>query len=200
MDLGVLISVSQLCDALEKSPGKIKVLDASWHMPVTKRNGLQEYTEIGHIPVAQFFDHMECRDKKSEYKFMNPKASEFEEYVGSIGIGNDDHVVLYENEEAGFFSGPRAWWLFRVFGHQKVSILDGGFTRWVAEGKAISKEVAPVTKKKFKATYNPNLVKSLDDILKNMKDPKCQVVDARPKGRFTGADMEPTGQYTVKPV
>ena len=194
MDLGVLITVTQLSEALEKFPDRVKVLDASWHQPITERDGLAEYKDR-HIPVAQFFDLEECRDKSSDYEFMLPTPSEFENYVGNLGIGNDDHVVLYEDEESGFYSSPRVWWLFRVFGHESVSILNGGLTRWVAEGKDVSKEIAVVDKKTFKANYNPSLVRCLEDILQNMKDAKYQVVDTRSVGRFTGAENEPTGKH-----
>ena len=195
MELGTLISVSELSEALDKYPDTVKVLDASWHQPISKRDGLKEYHEVGHIPVAQFFDLEECRDKSTDFEFMLPSIAEFESYVGNLGIGNDDHVVLYENEKAGFYSSPRVWWMFRVFGHYRVSILNGGYTRWEDEGRPHCTEVAPVERRTFKATFVPSLVRSLEGIIQNMEDKQCQVVDTRSVGRFTGAENEPIGKH-----
>lgn len=192
MDLGTLITVKQLSEVLSEFPERLIILDATWHQPATKRNGLEEYKHE-HIPGAQFFDLEEIRDKSSKYEFMLPSASEFEKYVGSFGIKNDTHVVLYENEPAGFYSSPRAWNLFLSFGHKAVSILDGGLSRWKAEGQPVTKDVPSVKKQVYKATYNPKLVISIDEILENMKTQKFQVLDARSGARFTGAENEPTG-------
>lgn len=193
MNLGTLISVKELSEALSKDfPQNLIVLDASWHQPATKRVGRDEFQDE-HIPGAQFFDLEECRDKTSEYEFMLPTASEFEEYVGKLGIKNDTHVVLYENQASGFYSSPRAWYVFRVFGHQPVSILNGGLPRWKAEGEPVTTDIPSLEKQVYKAEYNPELVKSTENILDNMKDEKFQVVDARSVGRFTGAENEPSG-------
>lgn len=57
--------------------------------------------------------------------------------MNSFGISNTHHVVLYDNSEKfGLFSAPRVWWLFNVFGHTSVSILDGGLPKWKRDGYA----------------------------------------------------------------
>ena len=193
MDLGTLITVEQLSKAMAEFPTRLILLDASWHQPATNRDGREEFQE-GHIPGAQFFDLEEIRDKSSEYEFMLPSSSEFEEYVGGLGIKNDTHVVLYESEPSGFYSSPRAWYIFRVFGHKAISILNGGFNRWKAEGHPDTKEVPSVEKQVYKATYNPKIVITIEDIVENIKNKKFQVLDARSVGRFTGAENEPTGR------
>lgn len=185
--------MKELSDALGKHyPKNLIVLDASWHQPATKRVGRDEFKNE-HIPGAQFFDLEECRDKTSEYEFMLPTVSEFEEYVGKLGIKNDTHVVLYENQASGFYSSPRAWYVFRVFGHQPVSILNGGLPRWKAEGEPVTTDIPSLEKQVYKAEYHPELVISTENILDNMKDEKFKVVDARSVGRFTGAENEPSG-------
>ena len=192
MDLGTLITVDQLSKAVAEHPTQVVVLDASWHQPATNRDGLAEFQKE-HIPESQFFDLEEIRDKTSEYEFMLPSVAEFEDYVGGLGIKNDTHVVLYESEPSGFYSSPRAWYIFRVFGHKAISILNGGFNRWKSEGHPVTKEVPPLEKQLYKATYNPEIVISCDDIVDNIQSKKVQVLDARSVGRFTGAENEPTG-------
>ncbi|PHT52758.1 Thiosulfate/3-mercaptopyruvate sulfurtransferase 1, mitochondrial [Capsicum baccatum] len=86
------------------------VLDASWYMPDEQRNPLQEY-QLPH---------------------MLPSEEAFAAAVSALGIKNKDGVVVYDGK--GIFSAPRVWWMFRAFGHDKVWVLDGGFTRWQASG------------------------------------------------------------------
>ncbi len=79
---------------------------------------------------------MDCRDKSTNLPMMLPKPEEFAKYIQDLaGIENHHHVVIYDNSERfGFFSAPRAWFIFRIMGHEKVSILDGGLPQWVKEG------------------------------------------------------------------
>lgn len=190
MKLSTLISVKQLTEALCKSHKNLRVLDSSWHMPATNRNPYAEYLE-GHIPGALFFDIEECIDKKSEYDHMLPSTSDFEKYVGKLGINNNTHVVVYDNNEVGLFSAPRVWWTFRVFGHNSVSILDGGLPRWQTEGQPISKEVKSVNTETFTAKFNSEAVKPFEDMLINIAERKFQMADGRSAGRFYGTENEP---------
>ena len=190
MKFGTLISVKQLTEALCKSPKNLRILDSTWHMPGTNRDPLAEYAEE-HIPGALFFDISDCCDKKSEYEHMLPSSKEFEKYAGKLGINNETHVILYDNNEMGLFSAPRVWWTFRIFGHNAVSILNGGFPNWKVSGQPVTKEVKTVDTEIFNANFNPAGVKSFDDILRNIQDKGFQMADARPSGRFYGIDPEP---------
>ena len=196
MRLGTLISVKQLSEALTKFPRHLRILDTSWHVRTAERDPYAEYIK-GHIPEALFFDLEECRDKNTNYDHMLPSPREFENYVGQLGIRNDSHVILYENNASGFYSAPRAWWVFRVFGHYSVSLLDGGFPRWLAEGGRSTQDTYTVGKQVFKANYDSTLVTVLDDILENKKTEKFQLVDARPTGRFDGTENEPSGKIML---
>ncbi len=66
---------------------------------------------------------------------MAPSPEQFARQAGALGIGSEDTVVVYD--DAGLFSAPRAWWTFRLFGHGKVFVLDGGLPRWRAEGRPL---------------------------------------------------------------
>lgn len=110
------------------------ILDGSWHVPVEKRNAKEEH-EQKRIPGAVFFDIQECMNKSSPYPYMIPSAEEFCRYMEKLGIANDTHIVVYDrNEKFGLFSAPRVWWTFRVFGHNLVSVLDGGLPKWCSDG------------------------------------------------------------------
>jgi thiosulfate/3-mercaptopyruvate sulfurtransferase len=157
-----------------------------------QRDADAEYQEC-HIDGALRFDFRVIRDTSHQMPLMLPPAAQFEKQVGELGISNDTHVVVYDNNaKFGFYSVGRDWWMFKVFGHDKVSVLDGGLPKWVAEGRpTVSSEQPQITPAVFKATYRPHLVREMGQIMDNYHTKKEQVIDSRPKGRFDGTAPEP---------
>ncbi|XP_034586874.1 thiosulfate/3-mercaptopyruvate sulfurtransferase 2 [Setaria viridis] len=187
----------------------VKVLDASWYMPAEQRNPLQEY-QVAHIPGALFFDVDGISDKTSSLPHMLPSEKAFSAAVSALGIYNKDGIVVYDGK--GLFSAARVWWMFRVFGHDKVWVLDGGLPQWRASGydvessassdailkasaagEAIEKvyQGQPVGPFTFEAKLQPHLIWSLDQVKENIKTQTHQLIDARSKPRFDGAVPEP---------
>jgi thiosulfate/3-mercaptopyruvate sulfurtransferase len=117
-------------------------------------------------------------------------------FEGKLGISNSDHVVIYDS--LGVISACRVYWTFRVFGHQKVSVLNGGLPKWIAEGRPVEngepKSISPV---KYSVTeVNEKLVRDYETIINNAKKFKnggngFLVADARSHARFTGEAPEP---------
>ena len=133
MSVSTLVKAQWLRQMMLQKSKYLRVLDTSWHLPKENRDPKKEF--LAHrIPGAKFFDIEECVDKSSPYEHMLPKTEDFSNYVRSLGLKNDSHVVVYDNNNGGLFSAPRVWWMLRAFGHDRVSILDGGFTKWCAEG------------------------------------------------------------------
>ena len=186
-----VVSTKWLAERLALRSPNLAILDGSWHMPAEKRNPYSDY-KVRHIPKAQFFDIDGCSDKRSPYDHMIPKAEEFSTYVGNLGIDNDTHVIVYDNNaKFGLFSAQRVWWTFRVFGHNLVSVLDGGLNKWIKDGYDTTDEMENVMPTKFHARYRANLIKSFDDIQHNFDMRDFLVVDARATGRFDGSAPEP---------
>ncbi|KAM6904916.1 3-mercaptopyruvate sulfurtransferase [Xenentodon cancila] len=187
-----VVSVQWLADAVRNKlvGSQLRVLDGSWYLPKTKRVAKDEFTQK-HIPGASFFDIDECCDKSSGFDHMLPTSSNFSEYVGDLGIGNDTHVVVYDTSDFGSFSAPRVWWMFRLFGHNLVSVLDGGLRSWVVDGHPLTSEHCQPERREFRASLNQSWVKSYEDVLENIKSRQAQVVDARSAGRFKGTEPEP---------
>jgi len=185
-DERVLVSTGWLADRLGMRD--IKVVDASWHMPSTGRDARAEHAEA-HIPGALFLDIDVVADTNSDLPHMLPPAHLFAEAVGGLGITGEDQVVIYDT--AGLFSAPRAWWMFRAMGHDRVAVLDGGLPRWQAEDRPI--ETGPVTAapQPYTAMLKPDLVAGLDDVRQAITDGSRQVIDARPAQRFDGEVDEP---------
>ena len=99
-------------DWLEKNINKVKILDASWHMPSTQRNGYEEYKK-DHIKNSIFFDIDEFSNKKTNLPHMLPDSSEWEKIVSSLGISNDDQIIVYDNSDV--ISSCRCWYTFIFF-------------------------------------------------------------------------------------
>ncbi|KAF9364103.1 hypothetical protein BGX34_002515 [Mortierella sp. NVP85] len=188
MSTSLLLSVADLKDKLRDHV----VVDGSWHMPAAGRDPLREFEENGHIPGARYFDIEDIKDKTTTLPHMMPTAEQFAAQVGELGISNDDHVVVYDT--VGFSSAPRIYWMLKAFGHENVSVLNGGFKAWVAAGCPVEKGAAKITPKKYKVPeLNLNRIKYYDQVLKLVtdKDNKVTIIDARPNARFTGKAPEP---------
>ncbi|KAM7023464.1 3-mercaptopyruvate sulfurtransferase isoform 1-T1 [Passerculus sandwichensis] len=187
-----LVSAKWLSEAIKSQQAglALKIVDASWYLPKMKRDPKREFEER-HIPGAVFFDIDQCSDRTSPYDHMLPKANDFAEYVGKLGVGNDSHVVVYDGSDQGLFSAPRVWWMFRVFGHEAVSLLDGGLKNWQREGNALSSGKTQVAPSEFHASLDKSLVKTYEDVLDNLDSRRFQLVDARAAGRFRGVEPEP---------
>ncbi|ELT99197.1 hypothetical protein CAPTEDRAFT_196259 [Capitella teleta] len=161
-------------------------------MPATKRSGKEEHSKE-HISGAVFFDLDECRDKNARFgEQILPNVADFEKYVGSLGISDSDHVVLYDNNDmVGMFSAPRAWFTFQVFGHRKLSVLDGGLPEWKRQGQEVTAQATDVVKATYKGKYKPEMVVSYEDLQRNLETKEKIYVDSRPLPRFLGQSPEP---------
>ncbi len=185
-DPQLLVSTDWLAAHLDAPD--VKVLDGSWHLPDTGRNGRAEY-EAGHIPGALFFDIDEISDTQSALPHMAPPVEKFISRVRAMGIGDGHRVVVYD--QSGIFSAARVWWMFRLFGHQDVAVLDGGLPKWVAEGRELE-DMAPIARDRhFTARRDATLVRDVTQVAAAAKLGDEQVIDARSPGRFRGEEPEP---------
>lgn len=184
-----LMNPHQVQRKLDESKN-VRVLDCSWHFPSSGRDPLKEY-QVKHIAGAQFFDIGECADKSSHLSHMLPIPRVFEDYVGERGINNDTHVIVYDTSEMGMFSCQRVWWTFRVFGHEMVSILNGGLVKWEEESHPLTDVVPSYPREEFVARLRPGLIKCFEDVEANLAEQEFVVVDARSPGRFEGREPEP---------
>jgi thiosulfate/3-mercaptopyruvate sulfurtransferase len=175
--------------AAHREDASVRILDGSFHVPGSGRDARAEYRRC-HIPGAQFFDIDGVRDESIDLPHMLPPAGVFAAHVGALGIGNDDHVVVYD--APGSAGSTRVWWTFRVFGHLRVSVLDGGLGKWLAEGRPVTDTPSQPRPAPYRAAdANRALVRTCRDLLENITSRDAQVIDNRSPGRFSGADPEP---------
>ncbi len=168
-------------------PG-LSVVDASWYLPAQKRDARAEY-DAAHIPGALFFDHDLISDQNSALPHTLPSPQAFAQYVGTMGISADDTIIVYDGP--GFFSAPRAWWMFRIMGVFQVYVLDGGFDRWKAAGRPVTAEPTKIAPCIFHADFDAGRVASLADMRRIVGSGESQIADARGSGRFDGTEPEP---------
>ena len=167
---------------------EIRIVDAAWYLPAAGRDARQEFAR-GHIPGAVFFDHDAIVDPASDLPHMLPSPGEFARRVGALGISTNDTVVVHDGP--GFFSAPRAWWMLRVMGVARVYVLDGGLDGWRRDGRPLTDAATRIVPAVFKPDFATSRVAALSDMRAVVADQSAQIVDARPAGRFAGAEPEP---------
>lgn len=181
-----LVSTEWLASELGKND--LRIVDASLFLPDHGRNARSEF-EAGHIPGAVFMDLDEIVDTSSGLPHMLPPAEKFASRMQALGLGDGSRIVVYDNSPLK--SSARAWFMLKVFGAHEVAILDGGFAKWQSEGRAVESGKPVVRHRHFTAWQDKGLVRTLDQMVENLKTKAEQVLDARPAGRFTGTDPEP---------
>lgn len=184
--MNLLVSTEWLAAELGKTD--LRVIDASLFLPAHNRNARAEF-EAAHIPGAVFFDIDEVSDTASPFPHMLPSAEKFASRMQALGLGDGSRIVVYDNSPIK--SAARAWWMLTLFGAHQVAILDGGFAKWQAEDRALDSGIPVVRHRHFTVWADKALVRDKAQITENLRTKAEQIVDARPEGRFTGADPEP---------
>jgi thiosulfate/3-mercaptopyruvate sulfurtransferase len=166
----------------------LRVLDATWYLPHLGRDARAEF-RAAHVPGAVYFDIDAIAEPGASLPHMLPEPAAFGRAVGALGVGDGDRVVAYGGPN--LVASARCWWMFRVFGHDRVAVLDGGFPRWRAEGRPVEAGEARPAPRPFTASFRPALVADLARVRASLGPAGEQVLDARSAGRFRGTEPEP---------
>lgn len=164
----------------------IVVVDGTVHLPDTGRDAFAEY-EAEHIPGALFFDLAKVADPDNPLPRKIPPRDVFVREVSKLGISDETHVVAYDSP--GLYSAARIWWLFRHFGCNNVSVLDGGLKAWKDAGRPTEKGARQRPSASFAGGETKNLLALAPDVLAASRSGK-QILDARTPGRFSGSEMD----------
>lgn len=157
---------------------KLRILDTSFVFDRHADTYNEAYKQ-GHIPQSLHFDLYKCTPETPGITVGLPDTNCFTDYVQSLGIWPDTHVVAYDR--FGPLSAYRTWMQFRLFGHRRVSVLDGGLRKWLEDGFEVTTDEPEVERSNFVAKLDKNLIRTYDDIIENLKTKKEEIVDARPK-------------------
>ena len=177
-------------DWLHENIDNVKIIDCSWHMPQTKRDGFEEFKNQ-HIPNAIFFNLDSNSKKDTGLPHMLVEKNDWEKIVSEMGIKNEDQIIVYDNSDV--ISSCRCWFNFIYFGHDPklIHVLNGGLKKWVNEKREVTKNISIIQKSHYKSFEKKDLVKNKDLIDQNINKPKFKVIDARSKDRFLGKIPEP---------
>lgn len=182
---GPVVDDVWLADHLEDE--LIRIVDATVHLPDTGRNAREEYQQA-HIPGALFFDFDRISDPDNPLPRKFPPEARFASEVGQLGIDNKTHVIAYDTP--GLYSAARVWWLFRQYGYDNVSILDGGFKHWQAQGRPVASGDVGVEPRRFTPGAPRDLFADWQHVLRISGYAGEQLIDARTPGRFSGAEAD----------
>jgi thiosulfate/3-mercaptopyruvate sulfurtransferase len=186
IEAGALVETEWLADRL--ADPTLRILDASYFVPGGIEPARKQYLD-GHILGAIFFDINDVAEPGGAKEHTFPSAEVLARKVSALGIGNDHHIVVYDHL-GGTCAAARVWYIFRAFGHDRVSVLNGGRTKWTAENRAMSQDTPNLPPADFKVSAAPRL-RSKADMRANIDTRAYQVLDARGQGRFEGTEPEP---------
>ncbi len=182
MSDGALVRSDWLAEHL--ADPDLRILDCTWHHVSTNLDGRTQYRGR-HLPGAVHFDIDHVCDPSSPLPHMLPSPEDFAKKVGLLGIGSENRIVVYDRA-SGASAAARVWWMFRVFGHENVAVLDGGLTKWSKEKLPAEMTAVRPEPQTFAPAYNTTLVRGLDDMSANLVARTEQVVDVREAVQFAG--------------
>lgn len=143
-----------------------------------------------HIPGAvQLPVHYYIKEQDpagSDHGVLVTPPAEFEDLMAKLGVSNDTTVVTYDDNNA--LVAARLWWVLKYYGHTNAKVLNGGWHRWLTEGRPVTFHATRAPKATFKATPNPDLYATVDYLKAHHADPGCQVLDARTDGEWEGTN------------
>lgn len=153
--------------------------------------------DAAHVPGAVFVDLIaELSDPEGDeglppgmYAYRLPRPEAFAAAIGRHGIGPDTTVVAYDTS-AGMWAA-RLWWMLRVFGHDRVAVLDGGWAGWVAEGRPVSDTVVEPSPVAFVPKLREELLATKADVERAIGDPGSVLVNALWPELFRGEAETP---------
>ena len=143
-----------------------------------------------HIPGAVNIFYLDVAKLDSRKKNGHPLSeADAEKIFGDAGIDANTQVVVYDGGEGPFASG--VWFVLEFFGHKNVKVLNGGFRKWLKEGRAVTQEAPAVEKKKFAAKPQPQKVATREWLEKNLRNKEVVFVDTRSFNEYIGKDVRP---------
>ncbi|MFZ1988624.1 MAG: sulfurtransferase [Alphaproteobacteria bacterium] len=184
----LLVSTDWLAEHLKDAD--LRILDCTVAMVPTANgryafaSGHDVYNE-SHIPGATFCDVTnDLKDKADPRPQMMPSAAQMSEVMGALGVSNSNKVIVYDRGNHAW--AARVWWTLRCFGFENAAVLDGGWQKWTAEGRAVSSEPASYPRAKFEAHYRPELIVGKQDVLAAIGKPDITLINALSPGEHSG--------------
>jgi thiosulfate/3-mercaptopyruvate sulfurtransferase len=183
MNVPLLVAPEWLAGRLG-DPG-IRIVDVRWSL-LEKDKGRNSYLQA-HVPGAVFLDvdgDLASPRGQGPGRHPLPRPEAFAASMSRAGIGPDTHVIAYDFGDGS--TAARLWWLLRYFGHERVSLLDGGIARWEAEGRPLESQVPSYAPGAFAAEPHPAMRVDAEAVERLRRDPGTLIVDSRMAERYEG--------------
>ena len=188
-----LVTTNWLADHLEDEPfrvvdirGYVKKTDLSRGRQRADYLPAREEYDGAHVPGAVYVDWTrDITDPDDPVTAQVAPPERFAALIGSLGIGDETHVVVYDQSGGQF--ATRLWWALTLYGHDRVSVLDGGWKKWKAEGRPTTTEVPEPEPATFTPRPRPGWRTDAEALLAASESGGAFVLDARDEGQYTGA-------------
>ena len=135
------------------------------------------------IREHHYIKHPEFPREPTSYPLV-ASAEHVSELMGGMGVGNDHTVITYDN--AGGLYAARVWWVLNYYGHTNVKVLNGGWPKWLDEGRPVTTDAPQPEPATFNAREVPELVCTLDYGVSCVGDSDTIFLDVRSTGEYTG--------------
>ncbi|MGH2616640.1 MAG: sulfurtransferase [Thermomicrobiales bacterium] len=144
--------------------------------------------ETGHIPGAVGW-HWQHDLQRRPVRDI-PTREEWQALLGRSGIGNDTNVILYGDNNNWF--AAFAYWLFKLYGHPDVALMDGGRVKWIAEGRDLTRDVPRVTARAYQASEADSRLRAFrDQVAAALGRADTALVDVRSPKEYSGELLAP---------
>lgn len=190
---GAIVSTEWLAEHLNHPD--LRVLDATVHLTPAAGGGMQmtsgkaDYDE-GHIPGAVFADLIEdLSDAESPLRFTLPSPERFAANIGALGVGDGAAVVVYSGGSMSW--APRLWLMLRAFGFENAAVLDGGWRKWSAEGRAAATDASAYAPATFTPAFRDGLFVDQAAVETARGDAGAVVVNALSPAQHAGDESAP---------
>ncbi|WP_167001075.1 sulfurtransferase [Mumia sp. ZJ430] len=187
-DVPALVDVAWLADRLDSD---VRVVDVTTFLTQPEGDGYydvesgREAYEKGHVPGAVFADLLaDFADTDAATTFTALDSDTFAQRLGALGIGNDDHVVLYD--QGVNIWATRFWWNLRLEGFDRISILNGGFTAWREAGQPVTSGVETLPATTFVAKRRPELLADVAQVRAAIDDDSRVLVNSLDEATYKG--------------
>jgi len=187
-DMNTLVTADWLSQHLDDPD--LVLLDCTVIVEETEEGGFRSVSgrthyEAGHIPTARFADLMgDLSDAESSLKFAVPTPEQFAAAMGSLGVGDDTRVILYD--AGGSVWAARVWWMLRWIGFDRAALLDGGLNTWTAEGRPLSTEPSSRPARELTIDLRPELIADRGEVLAAIDDDTVNIIDSLPEAHYRG--------------
>ncbi len=146
-----------------------------------------------HIPGSVFADLPgELSDRDAKLRFMMPPPEQFAEAMSRYAVSEGSRVILYDRA-AGMWAA-RIWWMLRAVGFENAAVLDGGWSKWSAEGRPISSEATSYPPETFVARARPELFADREEVLAATSDGATCIINALSEEQHRGEGASPYGR------